>query len=127
MMTTETAPSRNDRLRELAVAGLRIEAMPIMGGDATEHRRLFEIRHQISQIRHALTLLRESYDATAPERLSEDDGRIFEREIIRRQRQLVDLKRERDQLLLIYAEQLLQSAKIHPDLHALAERVPLAS
>ena len=127
MTTLETAPSREHRLRELALAGLRLEATPVLSSDAAEHRRLFEIRHQIDQVRHALTLLRETYAATAPEAVSEDDARIFEREIVRRRRQLLDLKRERDELLLVYGERLLESAKIPPDLHALADSVPLAS
>lgn len=126
MTTLDTTPSRERGLRTLAMAGLKIGATPILAVETVEHRRLFEIREQIGQVKHALALLRETYAATPEAKLSGDDARIFKDQVARRQRQLADLKLERDEMLLVYGEQLLDSAKIHPDLDELVASVPLA-
>ena len=100
----------------LAEAALKRRIRPILDHSSSISTRLFNLEADVECKSRALSLLETAYASTAPSNLGRQDARIYRREYERRTKQLQQLQKERAELLLAYAQELLDASVQQPEL-----------
>ncbi len=108
--------SVEERIVELAEAGLKLHVRPISHDTSGIACRLFDLDTDCERKERALKMLEASYKGTPVSNLGPHDARIFRRERERRVKQLNAMLAERSKLVLHYGHELIESPLRHPEL-----------
>lgn len=124
MSITESATNMpQEKLQELAEAGLKQHIRPITNHESSVTTALFALDHEIHKREEALELLKATFESTDKSSITTQDERIYRRELQRRNAQLGALIKDRAALMDQYGAELLGSSLMHP---ALADLYPSA-
>lgn len=115
-MEVGVANRSEEMTRKLAEEGVRHRVRPILEHGSSIAPRLFGIQDLLDRRSRALMLLQASFDSTEPARLSRHDERTYRREVDRRKKDIRSLESARDELLAVYADELMSSKFVHPEL-----------
>lgn len=114
--TQASRKSVEDRIIELAEAGLKHHVRPISQDNSGIACRLFDLDADCERKERALAMLEATYKDTPVSNLGPNDARIFRRERERRVKLLNAMLVERSKLVLYYGHELIESPLRHPDL-----------
>ncbi|MCB9834242.1 MAG: hypothetical protein H6807_17395 [Planctomycetes bacterium] len=96
--------------------GLEHQVRPIRDSHSSITSHLFELDADCRERALALERFEAAFAETPPVELGPGDARIYRRERERRLRHLEQVRKERDDLLEVYAAELLASPRHHPAL-----------